>query len=86
MKCAKSNTSQTGADKVTYKDLNTFVNAKKKEKEVEINAFNKVCSLNVESREEEGKLNEHAPAADNNDDGSDASRLPSNDSDINVSA
>eukprot|EP00957_Ditylum_brightwellii_P198800 15153395-Ditylum_brightwellii.AAC.1 len=75
-KRAKSDTSQSGKDKVSYKDLNAFVNAKvmaalnkakkkqKKEKEVEINAFDKFCSFNVESSDEEGKLKESAPAAD----------------------
>eukprot|EP00957_Ditylum_brightwellii_P047240 3588247-Ditylum_brightwellii.AAC.1 len=60
-KHAKSDTSRSRKDKVSYKDLNTFVNAmvtatlnktkkkQKKEMEVEINAFNKLCSLNVES-------------------------------------
>eukprot|EP00957_Ditylum_brightwellii_P022834 1722533-Ditylum_brightwellii.AAC.1 len=79
-KCAKSDMSWSGKDKVSYKDLNVFVNTKilaalnkskkkqKKEKEVEINAFNKFCSLNVESSDEdkEGKLKENAPTADSN--------------------
>eukprot|EP00957_Ditylum_brightwellii_P143475 10930351-Ditylum_brightwellii.AAC.1 len=69
-KHAKPNTSQNEVDKVTYKDLNAFVNAKvtatfnkdkknlkkqMKEKEVELNAFNKFCSLNVESSNKEDK-------------------------------
>ena len=41
---------------------------KRREKEVELNAFNKFCSLNVESSNEEDKPNEHAPAAADNDD------------------
>eukprot|EP00957_Ditylum_brightwellii_P081664 6212275-Ditylum_brightwellii.AAC.1 len=59
----KSGTSQSGKDKMSYKDLNAFVNAKvtaalnkakkkqkeRKEREVKINAFNKFRSLNVES-------------------------------------
>eukprot|EP00957_Ditylum_brightwellii_P201002 15322170-Ditylum_brightwellii.AAC.1 len=86
-------------DKVTYKDLNAFVNAKvtaalnqakksqkkKKEKEAEINAFNKFCSLNVKSSDKEGELKKSAPVADDNSD-SGASRLLSNDNDSNVSA
>eukprot|EP00957_Ditylum_brightwellii_P107111 8172279-Ditylum_brightwellii.AAC.1 len=96
-KRAKSDISRSGVDRVTYKDLNTFVNAKvtatlnkakkikKEEKEVEINAFGKFHSLNVESSNREGKLKEYAPAADNDDD-SNASRLLSNDSKSNVSA
>eukprot|EP00957_Ditylum_brightwellii_P195554 14900878-Ditylum_brightwellii.AAC.1 len=74
-KHAKSNANQNEADKVTYKDLNAFVNAKVSA------ALNKA----KKSSNEEGNLNEHAPAADNNDD-SDASCLLSNDSDSNVSA
>eukprot|EP00957_Ditylum_brightwellii_P201813 15327347-Ditylum_brightwellii.AAC.1 len=84
-KHAKSNTIQNEADNVTYKDLNAFVNAKRKEKEVKINAFNKFCSLNVESSNKEGKLNKHAITADN-DDGSNTSCLLSNDSNSDVSA
>eukprot|EP00957_Ditylum_brightwellii_P195539 14899403-Ditylum_brightwellii.AAC.1 len=63
-KRAKQGKTHTEADKVTYKDLNTFINAKvtaalkkakknlkqqKKEKQVELNAFDKFCTLNVES-------------------------------------
>ena len=63
-KRTKSDTSWGGKDKVSYKDLNAFVNAKvtaalnkatkkqKKEKEVEINAFNQFRSLKVESSDE----------------------------------
>eukprot|EP00957_Ditylum_brightwellii_P141913 10811584-Ditylum_brightwellii.AAC.1 len=57
----------------------------RKEKEVEINAFDKLYSLNVKSSDKEGKLNEHAPAADDNDD-SNTPCLLSNDSDSDVSA
>eukprot|EP00957_Ditylum_brightwellii_P146352 11143498-Ditylum_brightwellii.AAC.1 len=97
-KHTKPSTNRDKADKVSYKDLNAFVNAKvttalnkakinlrnqKKQKEVKLNAFDKFCSLNVESSDEEDKLNKHAPAAvDNND--SSASCLLSNDSDSNV--
>eukprot|EP00957_Ditylum_brightwellii_P002633 202445-Ditylum_brightwellii.AAC.1 len=74
---------QKDAEKVTYKDLNTFVNAKKKEKEVKLNAFDKFCSLNVNSSDEEDKPNKRAPTnVDNND--SSASCLLSDDSDSNI--
>eukprot|EP00957_Ditylum_brightwellii_P026747 2022933-Ditylum_brightwellii.AAC.1 len=96
-KRAKPNTSHDEVDKVSYKDLNAFVNAKvttalnkaknlrnqKKQKEVELNAINKFCSLNVESSNEEDEPNEHATAAADNNDSS-ASGLLSNDSDSNV--
>eukprot|EP00957_Ditylum_brightwellii_P102197 7790453-Ditylum_brightwellii.AAC.1 len=89
---------QTDAEKVTYKDLNGFVNAKvtaafnkakknlkkqKKEKEVKLNAFDKFCSLNIESRDEEDKPNKCASTAVDNDDSS-VSCLLSNDSNSNV--
>ena len=81
-KPAKLSTNHDEADKVSYKDLNAFVNTKvtaalnkakniqkkRREKEVELNAFNNFCSLNVESSNEEDKPNEHAPAAADNDD------------------
>eukprot|EP00957_Ditylum_brightwellii_P149474 11383163-Ditylum_brightwellii.AAC.1 len=82
--------------KVTYKDLNAFVNSKvtaalnktkknkKQKKEVKINAFNKFCSLNIESSDKEGEHKENAPAANDGSD-SDASRLISNDSNSDVS-
>eukprot|EP00957_Ditylum_brightwellii_P153726 11700542-Ditylum_brightwellii.AAC.1 len=67
-KRAKPNTSQNKADEITYKDLNVFVNAKSKEKEVELNASVKFCSLNVDSSNEEDEPNKHAPVdVDNND-------------------
>eukprot|EP00957_Ditylum_brightwellii_P103529 7887954-Ditylum_brightwellii.AAC.1 len=66
MKRAKPNTNCGKADKVNYKDLNAFINTK----EVKLNAFNKFCSLNVESSDEEDKLNKHAPVAANNNDSS----------------
>eukprot|EP00957_Ditylum_brightwellii_P131691 10044365-Ditylum_brightwellii.AAC.1 len=96
-KYAKPNINQNKADKVTYKDLNAFVNAKvmaplnkanksqkkRKEKEVDINAFDKFCSLNVESSEKEEELNVYAPvAADNND--SSTSCILSENRNINV--
>eukprot|EP00957_Ditylum_brightwellii_P077557 5893527-Ditylum_brightwellii.AAC.1 len=96
-KCANSDTSRSGKDKVSYKDLNTFVNTKvtatlnkakknkKKEKEVEINSFNKFRSLNVESSDKKGELKESALAVDDNSD-SKASHLLSNESNSNVSA
>eukprot|EP00957_Ditylum_brightwellii_P113144 8628736-Ditylum_brightwellii.AAC.1 len=83
---SSADTSQSGKDKVSYKDLNAFVNARvtaalnkakkkqKKEKEVIFNVFNKFCSLNVESsgKDKEGKLRESAPATDSNSDNSDS--------------
>ena len=82
---------------MSYKDLNAFVNAKvtaalnkakkkrkeRKDKEVEINAFNQFRSLNVESSDEEGKLKEEATTADSDssDSKSEASRLLSDASD-----
>eukprot|EP00957_Ditylum_brightwellii_P118645 9049789-Ditylum_brightwellii.AAC.1 len=83
-------------DKVTYKDLNAFVNTKvtaafnkakknlkkqKKEKEVELNTFDKFCSLHVESSNEEDKLNKHAPTNVDNDDSSASCLLSNTDSD-----
>eukprot|EP00957_Ditylum_brightwellii_P169782 12922745-Ditylum_brightwellii.AAC.1 len=100
-RCAKHtmpNMSHTNADKVSYKDINAFVDAKvtaafnkakknlkkqRKEKEVKLNAFDKFHVLNVESSNEEDKPNKHAPVdVDNND--SSASHLLSNNSDSNV--
>eukprot|EP00957_Ditylum_brightwellii_P117643 8973461-Ditylum_brightwellii.AAC.1 len=66
-KRAKANTSCDKADKVTYKDLNAFVNAKvttslnkakknqkkKEAKKVTINTFDKFCSLKIKSSNEE---------------------------------
>eukprot|EP00957_Ditylum_brightwellii_P168550 12829437-Ditylum_brightwellii.AAC.2 len=84
-------------DKVTYKDLNAFVNAKvtatfnkakqnlkkqKKEKGVKLNAFDKFCSLNVDSSDEEDKPNKHAPVDVDNGNSS-ASCLLSDNSDSN---
>eukprot|EP00957_Ditylum_brightwellii_P210978 15365622-Ditylum_brightwellii.AAC.1 len=81
-KCTKPNMNCAKVDKVSYKDLNAVVNAKvtaalnkakknlknqKKQKEVELNAFDKFCSLNFESSDEEDKPNEHAPTAADND-------------------
>eukprot|EP00957_Ditylum_brightwellii_P170868 13005232-Ditylum_brightwellii.AAC.1 len=106
MPTSSADTSWSDKDKVSYKDLNAFVNAKvtatlnkakkkqkeRKEKEVKINAFNKFCSLNVESsdKDKEGKLKKSTPAADSNinnkDSNSKASRILSNDSDSDVSA
>eukprot|EP00957_Ditylum_brightwellii_P071983 5470813-Ditylum_brightwellii.AAC.1 len=65
--------------------LNKAKKKQKKEKEVKINAFNKFCSLNVESSDEEGELKESAPAVHSNSK-SEASRLLSNDTNSNVSA
>eukprot|EP00957_Ditylum_brightwellii_P080726 6139222-Ditylum_brightwellii.AAC.1 len=64
-KRAKTNPSHSKKGHVAYKDLNAFVNAKviealkkakkeeKKVKKVTINAFDKVCSLNVDSNSKE---------------------------------
>eukprot|EP00957_Ditylum_brightwellii_P207034 15351174-Ditylum_brightwellii.AAC.1 len=97
-KHAKPNTNHAEADKVSYKDLNAFVNTKvtaalnkakknlrnqKKQKEVKLNAFNKFCSLNVDSSDEEDKPNVHAPAAADNDDSS-VPHLLSDNSDFNI--
>eukprot|EP00957_Ditylum_brightwellii_P062015 4706683-Ditylum_brightwellii.AAC.1 len=86
-----------GADKVSYKDLNAFVNtkvtaalnkAKKKKQEakkVTINAFDNFCSLKVDdssNEESDHKVNALAAASDNDSD-SNASRVPSKDSDSN---
>eukprot|EP00957_Ditylum_brightwellii_P135724 10350070-Ditylum_brightwellii.AAC.1 len=84
--------------KVSYKDLNDLVNAKatatlnkakknlrsqKEQNEVELNAFDKLCSLNVKSSNEEDKPNKYAPAAADNNDRS-TSHLLSDDSNSNV--
>eukprot|EP00957_Ditylum_brightwellii_P159205 12117421-Ditylum_brightwellii.AAC.2 len=95
-KRAKSSTNCDEADRMTYKDLNAFVNAKvtaalnkaknskkREEKEVKIDAFDKFHSLYVESSNEKGELNEHAPSAAENTDRS-ASCLLSDSSDSNV--
>eukprot|EP00957_Ditylum_brightwellii_P207327 15352486-Ditylum_brightwellii.AAC.1 len=84
-----------GADKLTYKDLNTFVNAKvtaalnkakknqkKKEKKVTINAFDNFRNLKVDdSSDEESnhEVNALASASDKDSD-SGASRVDSNES------
>eukprot|EP00957_Ditylum_brightwellii_P094612 7205597-Ditylum_brightwellii.AAC.1 len=83
MKRTKPNMSQNKVDKISYKDLNAFVNAKRKEKEVELNAFNKFCSLNVESSNEEDEPNKHAPINVDNDNSS-SSHLLSDDSDCDI--
>eukprot|EP00957_Ditylum_brightwellii_P180699 13765422-Ditylum_brightwellii.AAC.1 len=95
-KHGKLNMSQSGKDKVSYKDLNAFVNAKvmaalnkakkkhkeRKDKEVKINAFNQFHSLNVESSDKEGKFKEEDTTADGNSSSeSEASCLLSNTSD-----
>eukprot|EP00957_Ditylum_brightwellii_P066679 5060045-Ditylum_brightwellii.AAC.1 len=95
-KHAKADTARGGADKVTYKDLNAFVNAKvttvlnkakkyqkKKGKKVTINAFDNFHSLKVKdsSKEESNhKVNALANASDNDSDSS-ASCINSNNSD-----
>eukprot|EP00957_Ditylum_brightwellii_P069786 5299382-Ditylum_brightwellii.AAC.1 len=97
-KRAKADTTRGGADKVTYKDLNAFVNSKvtaalnkanknqkKKEKKVTINTFDNFRNLkaNDSSNEERNhKLNALANASDN-DSSSGASRVDSDKSDSN---
>eukprot|EP00957_Ditylum_brightwellii_P076750 5833666-Ditylum_brightwellii.AAC.1 len=72
----------TDADKVTYKDLNMFVNTKvttalkkakkylkqqKQEKQVKLNAFDKFGTLNVKSSDNEDKPSVYASIdVDNN--------------------
>eukprot|EP00957_Ditylum_brightwellii_P062498 4742961-Ditylum_brightwellii.AAC.1 len=94
-KHTKTDKMQKDIEKVTYKDLNAFVNAKvtaafnkteknlkkqKKEKEVKLNAFDKCRSLNVENSNKEDKPNKCAPTNVDNGDGS-ASCLLSDNSD-----
>eukprot|EP00957_Ditylum_brightwellii_P086754 6601722-Ditylum_brightwellii.AAC.1 len=96
-KHAKADTTRGRADKVTYKDLNAFVNAKvtaalnkaknqkKKEKKMTINAFDNFRNLKVDdsSKEErDHKVNALANASDNDSDSS-ASRVESDESDSN---
>eukprot|EP00957_Ditylum_brightwellii_P126102 9612998-Ditylum_brightwellii.AAC.1 len=94
-KRAKPNMNCAKTDKVSYKDLNAFDNAKvtaalnkakkdlkkqMKEKEVNLNAFDKFCSLNVECSDEKDKPNKCAHV-DVDDDDNSTSCLLSNDSD-----
>eukprot|EP00957_Ditylum_brightwellii_P182719 13917603-Ditylum_brightwellii.AAC.1 len=90
--------SHNGSDKVTYKDLNAFVNTKvtaalkkaksqnknKEAKKVTIDTFDKFCTLKVDSSDKESdpKVNTLAAAATNDSD-SDASCLSSKDSKSN---
>jgi ABC-type Zn2+ transport system substrate-binding protein/surface adhesin len=94
-KRAKTDTSRDGAEKVSYKDLNAFVNAKvtaalkkakaqkKKEKKVTINAFDNFRNLRVEDSSEEESDHEVNALANASDDDSDsgASRVESDESD-----
>eukprot|EP00957_Ditylum_brightwellii_P120052 9161004-Ditylum_brightwellii.AAC.1 len=81
-KGSKTNPNRNGLDKVTYKDLNDFVNAKvtaslkkaqsqnkkKEAKMVTISSFNKFCNLKVDSINEESNPEVNALAAtDDND-------------------
>eukprot|EP00957_Ditylum_brightwellii_P191106 14551190-Ditylum_brightwellii.AAC.1 len=79
-KHAKADTTCGGVDKVTYKDLNTFFNAKvttalnkakknqkKKEKKVTIDTFDNFCNLKVDdssNEESNQKVNALANASD----------------------
>eukprot|EP00957_Ditylum_brightwellii_P084107 6394058-Ditylum_brightwellii.AAC.1 len=95
-KRAKTNPNQYDKGQMAYKDLNAFINAKvtavlkkaqkekkeKKTKKATMNAFDKFCSLNIDSsskEESDHKVNALA-AASNNDSDSDNSRIPSEDS------
>ena len=97
-KHAKASTSCNEADKVTYKDLNAFINTKvtvalnkakknqkkKEAKKVTINAFNKFCNLKVDSSNEESNQEVNAlAAASNNESNRDASCVPSKDNNNN---
>eukprot|EP00957_Ditylum_brightwellii_P172944 13166478-Ditylum_brightwellii.AAC.1 len=94
-KRAKANTSCDKAEKVSYKDLNAFVNAKvtatlnkakknqkkKEAKKVNINVFDKFRNLKVDSSNEKSDHKVNALAVTSNDDSdSNASRVPSKDS------
>eukprot|EP00957_Ditylum_brightwellii_P157966 12023755-Ditylum_brightwellii.AAC.1 len=92
-KLTKQGETHTKVDKVTYKDLNMFINTKvttalkrakkhlkqqKKEKQVKLNVFDKFCTLNVKSSDNKDKPSTRASIdVDNND--SSASYLLSND-------
>eukprot|EP00957_Ditylum_brightwellii_P185841 14149192-Ditylum_brightwellii.AAC.1 len=78
-KRAKTNTNQNGLDKVTYKDLNAFVNAKVTAALKRLRLRTKRKSSNKESNLKVNALT----AADNNDSDSNASCLPSEDSKSN---
>eukprot|EP00957_Ditylum_brightwellii_P055581 4211930-Ditylum_brightwellii.AAC.1 len=93
----KASTSRAKTDKAAYKDLNTFVNGKvtkalksqerleKDREKITINAFDKFCSLNVDSSDEERYPEVNALAATNNNDSdSTASHVPSEDSKSDV--
>eukprot|EP00957_Ditylum_brightwellii_P097985 7462878-Ditylum_brightwellii.AAC.1 len=96
-KHAKADTNSGRADKVTYKDLNAFVDAKvtatlntakknwKKEKKVTINAFDNFRSLKVDdssNEESDHEVNALTNASDD-DSNSGASRVDSNKSGSN---
>eukprot|EP00957_Ditylum_brightwellii_P029303 2214894-Ditylum_brightwellii.AAC.1 len=96
-RCTKADANRGRADKVSYKDLNAFVNtkvtaalnkAKKKKQEakkVTINAFDNFCNLKVDNSSNEvsdHKVNTLAAASDDDSD-SNASHVPSKDSNSN---
>ena len=95
-KRTKSNLSHSEKGHVAYKYLNAFVNAKvmaalkkakkeqKQAKKVTINAFDKFCSLNIDSSSDESdnKVNALAAASDDDSD-SDNSCAPSENSKSN---
>eukprot|EP00957_Ditylum_brightwellii_P067569 5129771-Ditylum_brightwellii.AAC.1 len=85
------------ADKAAYKDLNAFVNAKvtealkkarkeqkeKKAKKITINAFDKFCSLKVDSSSNEESYHEALATTSNNDSDNNNSHVLSEDSNSN---
>eukprot|EP00957_Ditylum_brightwellii_P200883 15312995-Ditylum_brightwellii.AAC.1 len=73
----KQRTKCTKPDK-TRKDAD-----KKQEKQVELNAFDKFRTLNVESSDEEDKPSTHAPVNVDNNDSSTSCLLSNNNSDSN---
>eukprot|EP00957_Ditylum_brightwellii_P144784 11028138-Ditylum_brightwellii.AAC.1 len=84
-KHTKINTNRNGSDKVTYKDLNAFVNAKVTATLKKAKSQNKKeRSKKVDSSNEESDPGVNAlAAADNNDSDSNTSCLASKDSESN---
>eukprot|EP00957_Ditylum_brightwellii_P121388 9257487-Ditylum_brightwellii.AAC.1 len=98
VKRTKQGKTHKDADKVTYKDLNTFVNTKvtsdlkkakknikkqKKEKQIKLNAFEKFRTLNVKSSDDEDKPGAHASIDVDNDDSSTSCLFSISDSNSN---
>eukprot|EP00957_Ditylum_brightwellii_P129374 9868971-Ditylum_brightwellii.AAC.1 len=98
-KCVKADADRSGMDKVSYQDLNTFVNAKvptalnkakknqkkNEAKKVTVNAFDNFRNLKVDnSIDEESNHKVNALGAASNDDSdSNTSHVSSKDSDSN---